>query len=163
MVLLFGVHFHSYAIRRYSQNKPCFSNWRSLYCQKGSETQRAATRLSFWRGAESGAGVSGFIVATCQRVLPCSEESRNGSVAYDQPGTQFPQLDTPPRSDNEAAVSRVDDHRVLAEKPEKSRRPATAAPGILAPGNRSLTVSLEVNDWSVPPVARVHRASGWRG
>ena len=112
---------------------------------------------------ESGAPVSGFIEATCQRVLPCSEESRNGSVAYDQPGTQFPQLDTPPRSDNEAAVSRADDHWVLAEKPEKSRRPATAAPGILAPGKRSLTTSLKENERSVPPVARVHRATGWRG
>ena len=107
--------------------------------------------------------VSGFIEATWQRVLPCSEETKNGRVAYDHPGTQFPRLDTPPSSDNEGAVSQVDDHWVLAEKPEKSRRPATAAPGILAPGKRSLTTSLKENERSVPPVARVHRATGWRG
>ena len=80
-----------------------------------------------------------------QRVLPCSEETKNGRVAYDHPGTQFPRLDTPPSSDNEGAVSQVDDHWVLAEKPEKSRRPATAAPGILAPGKWSLTTSLKEN------------------
>ena len=114
-------------------------------------------------GVHRRTAVSGFIEATWQRVLPCSEETKNGRVAYDHPGTQFPRLDTPPSSDNEGAVSRVDDHWVLAEKPEKSRRPATAAPGILAPGNRSLTTSLEENEWSVPPVARVHRATWWRG
>ena len=60
-------------------------------------------------------------------------------------------------------MSQVDDHWVLAENPEKSRRPATAAPGILAPGKRSLTTSLKENERSVPPVAPVHRATGWRG